>query len=230
MMIVPGSAFLPMHEVTPGDNDPYWDDVVWLFHFNNDIIDATGNLTAAQTNTRFADDGPFGLGEKCLETNYAYANPSYVYKLSGAENGVIDIGTGDCTIELWVKIDIWLSVINHWLFENGTSTSGQLSYIKVDADYGYTVGAARINTTESLNEVWHWLVFQRESGVWTMWRDGVKEANTASDSMNIVSFATGRCGGTDPSMYIRIAEHRGTKRARYSGDTLMVPTAPFPNY
>lgn len=226
MMIVPGSAFMPRQRIAGVDYDPYWDDVVWLFHFNNDIVDAKGNLTAAQSNTRFASDGPFGLGEKCLETNYAYSNPSYVYKTAGT----IDIGTGDCTIEMWVKIDIWLTVINHWLFENGTSTSGQISYVKDGANFGYSVGSGRINTTELSYEVWQFLVFQRESGVWTMWRHGAKEANTVSDSMDIENFATGRAGGTDPSMYIRIAEHRGTKRARYdsSGD-IAVPTAPFPN-
>lgn len=205
--------------------DPYWDDVVWLFHFDDDLVDAKGNLTATQTNTRFASDGPFGLGEKCLETNYAYANPSYVYRTAGA----VDIGTGDCTIEMWAKLDPWHPV-NHWLYENGTSTSGQISYVKDGTNFGYGINAGRINTTETSNEVWHWLVFQRESGVWSMWRDGIKEANTVSDNLDINDFATGRMGGADPAYYMRIAEHRGTKRARYSGAVIPVPTAPFPNY
>lgn len=46
---------------------------------------------------------------------------------------------------------------------------------------------------------------------------------------DINDFATGRMGGTDPAYYMRIAEHRGTKRARYSGNLLTVPSAPFPD-
>ena len=62
-----------------------------------------------------------------------------------------------------------------------------------------------------------------------MWIDGVKEAGTLVDSMDLDGFFTGRAGAADPGMYIRIAEHRGTKRARYSSATIPVPTAPFPN-
>ena len=208
----------------PGGGDPYWSDVVWYFRFDDDLVDQKGNLTATSVSTVFASDGPYGLGEKCLETSHTYAYPSYVY----ASAGVVDIGAGDFTIELWAKMDPFHPV-DHWLYEAAASSGKQISYIKDGLNFGFQFMAGRINTAEVTNEAWHWLVFQRESGTISMWIDGVKEAGTLVDSMDLDGFFTGRAGAADPGMYIRIAEHRGTKRARYSSATIPVPTAPFPN-
>lgn len=212
----------------PGGGDPYWADVVWYFRFDNDLVDQTGNLTAiAQNSTRFASDGPFGLGEKCLETNYDVGLSSYVKK----DTGTVDIGTGDYTIECWFKIDPAIPAVNHWLWENspGAPAGGVFSYVFTGGDQGLVVGITRILTSLSLShETWYWIVFQREAGTTSVYLDGVLQGETVADATDIVNFSTGRCGYTGAGNYIRIAEHRGTKRARYSGATILVPTEPFP--
>ena len=211
----------------PGGGDPFWDDVVWYFRFDGGLVDQKGNLTLAQVATRFASDGPYGLGEKCLETNYAYATPSYVSK----STGTVDIGTGDYTIECWFKIDPLFPTTEHWLWENspGAPASGAFSYVFTSTDQGLLVGTTKILKSLSLyHETWYWIVFQREAGTTSVYLNGILQGETVADATNILYFSTGRGAGADPSNYIRIAEHRGTKRARYSGATIPVPTAPFP--
>lgn len=222
-MIVPGSAFIPK---AASGGDPYWSDVLWYFKFNNDLVDETGNLTGAQTNTRFTADDPHSLGNDCLETNYSFAYPSYVYETAGDTA----IGTGDFTIEAWCKFKPFHPV-HHYIYEEVAGGGGQyISYVKDGATFGFYVVSGRVNLAGDLAaETWHWLVFQRESGTIHTWINGVKHATTISDSTDLDGFSTGRMGGADPSYYMRVAEHRCTLVARYdtSGD-IAVPTAPLP--
>lgn len=221
MIIVPGSAFLFNGE----NGDPFWDDVLWYFRYDNDLVDQKSNLTGAQINTRFTVDDPYTLGNYCLETNYSYATPSYAYETAGDTA----IGTGDFTIETWCKFKPWHPA-HHYIYEEVSGGGGQyISYVKDGATFGFYVVSGRVNLAGDISaETWHWLVFQRESGTIHTWIDGVKHATTIADSTDLDGFSTGRMGGSDPAYYMRVAEHRGTKAARYdtSGD-IDVPTEPF---
>lgn len=205
--------------------DPFASQVLWYFKYNDDLVDAAGHLTGAQTNTRFASDGPYGLGEKCLETNYSYSTPSYAYETAGDTA----IGTGDFTMEIWCEFKPW-HPLHHYVWEEVAGGGGQyISYVKDGATFGFYVVSGRVNLGADLAaETWHWLVFQRESGTIHTWINGTKHATTISDSTDLDGFSTGRMGGSDPAYYMRVAEHRCTKAARYdTAGNIAVPTAPY---
>ena len=207
------------------ETDPFADQVLWYAKFDDSLVEETANLTIAQTNTRFASDGPYGLGEKCLETNYSYSTPSYAYETAGDTA----IGTGDFTMEIWCEFKPW-HPLHHYVWEEVAGGGGQyISYVKDGATFGFYVVSGRVNLGADLAaETWHWLVFQRESGTIHTWINGTKHATTISDSTDLDGFSTGRMGGSDPAYYMRVAEHRCTKAARYdTAGNIAVPTAPY---
>lgn len=202
---------------------------VWYFPFDNDYIDYTGNLTIGQYNTHFVEDSPFGSGHYCLETNYSYSYPSYVYKLpEGSGGGTVAIGTGDFTIELWFSIKPAISSVHFWLYEN--YPGDEISYVFTGSDEGLAViaDADKHHFAEPLDyETWYWLVVQRENDVISTWLDGQKLADTFSDTTDIAGFYAGHCGYAGPNNYIRIADHLALDYAKYTEDSITIPTAPY---
>ena len=68
-----------------------------------------------------------------------------------------------------------------------------------------------------------------QSGTIHTWINGTKHATTISDSTDLDGFLTGRMGGSWDTYYMRVAEHRCTKAARYdTGGDIAVPSSPLP--
>ncbi len=205
---------------------------VWCFPFNGDMIDYTGNLTAEAIGlrVRFIDDSPFGPGYQCLETNYDYqVYGSYVAKKNGEEYGVVNIGDGDFTIQVFFKLDIAIYSVNNWLFETNPGGGGLYFSYRGFSTYGELDIFNKMYTLNQplTQEEWHWLVVQRESGEVTAYLDGDQVGDSFIETYEIFNWSTGRCGyGGGPGNYVRIADHIGYDYAKYTGPVIQVPSSP----
>ncbi len=151
-------------------------------------------------------------------------------------------GTGDFTVELFFRTTALASTVNKIFdFRSAANVNSvrPVAYI----DHGasdvckYFVNGADVitGTTAVTANAWHFFVISRVSGSTRMYLDAAQEGSTYTDSNNYLGtnkFAMGNAStGTSVPLNGFFDEVRITKGVgRYSGTTLTVPTAPFPDY
>lgn len=203
---------------TDCSEDPYWDDVVLLMHFddldsNQNFIDETGKIVTKFGNALVtADQAKFGG-----KAGYFDGTGDYL-TLPASED--FAFGTGDFTIEFWVYPNTNnpnMQDICSQAVSNGLQiffVSGKLRY-----NNAYVVNILDTTTTFSANQ-WYHIALVRSNGIASWFVNGVLESSVA-DATNW-TVATGfSLGGFGASQYFTgyIDELRITKGvARYSSN------------
>lgn len=210
--------------------DPYWNNVVFLTHFDgsrgdwhdvrgHELVPASSNWNGITTET-----GRFGGAAKFTASRMsALLNPDEV------------IGTGDFTVEFFFYFYTDLSApAAMGLFELGDSRNGAGIRLRINASeqvqmWDTQTQTASWTTTASFNN-WHHVAVTRKDGVLTLWLNG-KPGNRST--INTSDISDGRIGiGTNHSLSTtsytgRMDEIRITRGvARYT-EEFAPPTEPF---
>lgn len=174
--------------VAGADVDPYFTDVSLLLHFNganagtsfpdnslnNYTINVTGSATTSTAQFKFGTASLLGA--------------SNAYLTVGADNSAWAFGTGDFTIEFWIRPTAFTAQQNLINFSNLASaafilsTSGTFQYI--------LNSSARITSTAISLNTWYHVAICRVSGSTRMFVNGVVQSTVFSDSTNFLSSGT----------------------------------------
>lgn len=233
-MGAPVQALLMAAASDAAAGDPYWSDVALLVHA--DGTDGSTTFTDASPRARSVyvygnaqvdtAQSKFGGASALLDGSGDY--------LAGIWNTTaVDIGTGDFTIEFWVR---WNSVANAGLFHMHTADpANSVAYLAVGysgAAFSIYANGTTYNRTYSVSTgVWYHVALVRVSGVMTLYIDGVAQGAAIANVGNYNDALHTFIGLYYSTSYTHngwIDEFRVTKRARYVGD-FTPPTAPFPD-
>ena len=162
--------------------------------------------------------------------------------LNGSSDGIsladLGLGTGDFTIEMFFKTNSsvqYAQLIGNespdypnpgfsLLINNSTASGGQIAF--------YNTGLiASTPSGDYSDDQWHHIAIVNSGGSVSMYIDGDRKATGAlSATMNGVDVWIGRNNTFGPRNVVGyIDEVRVTTVARYSGQTISVPTAAFPD-
>jgi hypothetical protein len=159
--------------------------------------------------------------------------------LTVPSNALLAFGTGDFTVETF----LYQNTLNQYsgLLEIGNhlNTSGIIFIVGSSNNNGaqiYSNGFLGSGAL-SLNQ-WNHVAFVRQSGTLNIYVNGTRTSSTAFTN-NLSSTGPFTIGSSNPASTIAynnnyrlngyINEFRVTRNALYSGGTITVPTAPFPN-
>ena len=150
-------------------------------------------------------------------------------RLSNASASVMDVGTGNFTIEMWVFLT---STANQMFFE-GSGNAGLQVVIESGVLFGGLSGtAAPVTYTlpSGFTNTWHHIAYVREgtgSNQVSLYVDGIRRSQgTLSNSVTTTGFQISRT--TTYLVYGYISNLRVVKNsAVYTGATITVPTAPL---
>lgn len=174
--------------------------------------------------------GPFGASE-----NAARFNATSTY-LSAATHADYNFGTGDFTVECWVKMTgastgaVLASGINSW-------TTGAASFYLNASQFRlavYDIANPVVSAGYDFTTNWHHAALVRRSGIAYLYADGNLIASAACAGAVNFSHSSGtligKTGWSSSEVFGGdMMDLRVTKGvARYSGSTYTVPTAHFP--
>lgn len=207
------------------DGDPYWSNVVALLHMDGSeggtsfpdqkgkIWTKTGTVTTTGTNAKFAQSAHFVGSSSWLDV---------------APSSDFSFGTGDFTIEFWVRYATYsgnnavISFANN--FTLYASDSGQF--------YVYNGSANILNMPRPALNTWTHIALSKVSGVsylcanGGLHQSGTYAYNITSTNMRIGNATTGASPMLDGLIDdVRITKGVGRYTASYT-----VPTKPFPNH
>jgi hypothetical protein len=141
-------------------------------------------------------------------------------------------GTGDYTVEAWVYFTSINSSTLQIIFASGNS-GGNTFYAHVDADQisvGTPVAFISNQSSSFTTNTWYHIAFCRASGTLRLFKDGVQQGSSVTDSTNWISGGSGRIGANDSggqTVFGYIDDLRITKGfARYTSN-FTAPTAAF---
>lgn len=222
--------------VTPGQpTDPFFSSVSLLLH-----------MDGSDGSTTFLDSSP---SPKTVTAHGAAQVVTAVSRFGGASAsfanaGRLEIasasagpdGTEDFTVEFWIR---FASAPNYPVpFTAPTRTTGALQFAlnasniyagRLDA--GWLVENAP-HTMTTNNTQWHHLAMVQDATSFRLYQDGILLGSGARSSfVGTAGVAIGGAGWASPQSFDGwIDELRITRGvARYTGSTITVPTAPFPN-
>ena len=170
---------------------------------NNDIVDATGTATYSLTNTPYAGSfSPYRHGGYSAYFNRFLGSNPGTPRIQ-ADGLSAKFGTGDFTIEFWLKSDddAWSTIVarahnnngGFGLFKRG---SDRELYLKIgsSAQYSSTNANLRFGT-------WNFIQVVRDSGTIKMYRNGTQLTldNAASNTDNISLTSAFDIGGLSNS-------------------------------
>jgi hypothetical protein len=142
-------------------------------------------------------------------------------------------GSGDYTVEAWVYFTSISSSTLQIIFMSG-STGGNNFYCHVDADQisvGTTAAFISNQTSSFSTNTWYHIAFCRSGGTLRLFKDGIQQGSSVTDSTNWISAGSARIGANEAgsqTMFGNIDEIRISKFARYTAN-FTAPTAAFPN-
>ena len=221
--------------VTPAAGDPFFGNVSLLLHMDgsgNTFVDSSAYGRAVTANgsvTQSTAQSKFG-GKS------AYFDGSGDYLTFGGAD--LSLGSGDFALEMWVYFN---SVQEAQLWE-GRDTGGGPSNAPALNVYGGSIywfanGANQINGGAVSTAQWYHIAVSRASGSTRMFIDGVQVGATYSDSTNYTNASGspkvgiyhptnnwGAFSGYIDEIRLTVGSSRG-----YTGSTITVPTAPFPD-
>jgi hypothetical protein len=207
-------------------SDPHWDKVVALLHFDGDFTDETGGVVTTGGALSFTT-GKFGEAVRFTRS----PTPRTLIRKTG-----LNIGSGDFTIEAWVRLSS--TSLNNTIFDFRLGAGGSTLPL-VESDGGnlyvwvnnsYLIGP--VTSALSASNFKH-LALVRSSGVMSLWLDGVLVGTAEyTYDMGNAQVSIGRSMNTSTTNYDLagdIDELRITKGvARYT-ENFTPPTEPFPN-
>lgn len=225
----------------PAPSDPYFANVSLLLH-----MDGPGSTTFTDSSGTPKTVTANGSAQKStLQSKFGGSSlllygPSSDY-LSIPSSSAFDFGSGDFTIEMFVRL---VTVVGgyHIIGKYQTSAASPFAIYQNGGQIGFYSSSngsswdliSNLSFGSSFSTfTWYHLAVARESNTWRTFRDGLKMAEaTASGSVfsSAESVMIGRGANVAPTYLSgNIDELRITKGvARYTGD-FTPPTAPFPN-
>ncbi len=214
-------------------SDPFYSSVVLLLHADGTgsaFVDSSGTpktITANGNATQSATQSQFGGKSAAFDGSGDYLSAS-----------VSSIGTNDFVLEWWMRVaDV--SLYQHII---GTSTNGNFMVALLAPFNGAgAIGVGRNNiawdfvrNSSIVNNTWHHVAISRSSGTMRIFVDGalIGSSGSNSNSYSIDTLQVGaQSGGTTAGLNGFLDDLRltvGTARG-YTGSTITVPTAAFPD-
>lgn len=212
-----------------GGGDPFWANVISLLHF--DGTDGSTVITDQVAGRSWAASGSTALSA----TNPKFGSACLLVPDSGKATSNVDaadaFGTGDFTVEFWIRPDSWITDIIYDTRTAAVEVKPSIYYTLGTLRY-YVNGADRITGGSLPTGAYAHIALARSGTSTKMFIDGVQTGSTYSDSNNYVNdrITWGDASYTaGNSINGRIDEARITKGiARYTGP--FTPTdEPFPN-
>jgi hypothetical protein len=226
------------------DTDPYYANVVALLHFDGTdgsttFTDQKGHTFSAAGNAQLdTAQSKFGGASLLLDGSGDY--------ISSVDNADWELGSGDHTIELWVR---WNSLpgaatissfvtkfsgTTHAIFFGLYNNAGNKLLWDADDDNAGGQAVDIQGAWSPSTNTWYHVAASRISGVTEIYADGNRIA-TASDSITYHNNANALIigasnSGANNQLNGWIDELRITKGVgRYTGTTLAIPTSAFPD-
>jgi hypothetical protein len=224
----------------PGIKDQYFSSVTFLSHFDTLDYPYTGIKNAGTGTDPTLVSTSFVTAASTFQTTVGYVNGAANSRINVTSNAGYDFGTGDFTIETWVKFPSIPGSKNFWDFRSGgTSVSpnvaiwsdGSIRYFgQASSGVGITGTAGRCSDAG-----WHHIAISKISSVTKMFIDGTQEGSNYTDTYNYTSngFAIGngnnQAGIGDSGCACYVAGTRITKGVgRYS--TTFTPSQRYSFY
>ena len=211
-----------------GGGDPYFANVISLLHF--DGTDGSTTITDQVAGRVWAASGSTALST----TNPKFGSACLSVPDSGKATSNVDaadaFGTGDFTVEFWIRPDSWLTDIIYDTRTLATQVCPSIYYTTGTLRY-YVNGADRITGGSLPTGAYSFVALSRVSGNTRMFIDGVQTGSTYVDANNYVNdrITWGDASYTaGNSINGRIDDARITKGiGRYAGG-FTPPDEPFP--
>lgn len=188
----------------------------------------------------------YKFGTASMYTNSAQSTTQSGFYASAGDRTFLDVGTGDWTISMWIRMTSSTSTNHHQdIMANNTagglglrfgtsygsgSRNGLNIFARTQADLDYC------NFTWS-DDTWYWIVVQRSGTTISFWVDGTQQTTNGSgagtrnfaDWNGSEEITFGNAQGTDGSRYVYFDELNITVgSALYpTSGSLTVPSAPF---
>jgi YD repeat-containing protein len=141
-------------------------------------LSATGNALAAQGQVDFTPLPPFTYAARLASSAY----------LAAASNGAYNFGTGDFTLEAWIRTTAAGTILSRKGVGGGQGNGGWLlvlqptGAIKLSTDNGFGYYEAVSQARPILDGQWHHVAGVRSGGTFTIYVDGVAVPGTAGGS------------------------------------------------
>lgn len=234
--------------VTPAAGDAYWSNVQLLMHLDgsNNGTTFTDSSSAARSITR-------GGGVVTSTAAKKFGTASAYFAASGDYLGVTDAAStelagNDWAIEMWINTTsstqyatlisrtpgsfaagMWSLMINH-----DSNTSGELALYVSDFNGGTSTVMLSSGASSLRDGAWHHVAVSRSGSALNMYIDGTRRATgTASSNVSNINgdinigrdqFYGRQFTGYIDDLRLTIGSARG-----YTGSTITVPTAAFPD-
>ena len=227
------TASLSAGAADPGAaGDPNFASVSLLLHMNgsNGSTTFTDTSTTAHSISVFGDaqvtttSPKFGTGALLLDGTGDY--------LSAPSHTSLTLGTGDFTIEAWVRFDIVTT--RQYIFSQRDAGGFTLYFLADGRLSGLTPSLSTVTQASAtmVVDTWHHVAFTRSGTSYNVWVDGVGSSTatiTGEDGASGTSYIGFRGSGTTELLDGRIDDLRITKGvARYTAN-FTPPGAAFPD-
>jgi titin len=224
--------------VTPTAGDLLFSSVSLLLHMDgtgNTFVDSSGTpktITASGNATQSTAQSQFGGKSAAFDGTGDW--------IATNTNAGLTFGEGDFTIEFWARptgnqpsIPRIMGNLSASAFSTGDWVLTQNLGFGFYA-YEYESGGSPIVSLGSslTNDTWAHVAIVRSGSAWSMYHNGSRvSTNTFSGSLDTGTrrLVIGSSGNTAEAWNGYIDELRVTKAARYTGSTITVPTAAFPD-
>lgn len=233
--MIPLGILASSTRVTTGTaNDPHWDNVVSLLHFDGDLTDETGRVWES-VGSSVVSSAESVFGGSSLHA------PTTAGLVRAANSVDFDFGSGDFTIEFFLRptsTTSWATYVGKR--ESGSfyapfliQRDGNSNRIRFSSAYAPGSWPVIITAPHPPLNMWTHVVYERWGGVFLAFLGGVQvgSVNGGSNSLltNTASLNIAADGDNLSGMNGYIDELRITKGiARYT-ENFTPPTEPFPN-
>lgn len=215
-------------------SDPSYSSVSSIIHCQQP--GPTAGILDSKTGGGWSQQGDAGLASSVSKWGALSVRSVAGYRLSVVSPTPFVFGTGDFTIEAWLY---QTSASGEQLILDGRPNppgvsveptlklvTGLLTWYHSGTTFIQAAGAISLNA-------WHFVAASRVSGSTRLYVDGAQVGSTYTDSNNYGCSAISLLGLSNLTACFLgyMGEFRVTKGVgRYSGSTMTVPTAPFPDH
>jgi hypothetical protein len=248
MVILPSRRKNFVSQGGGGENDPYWNNVVFLSHFDTSgasriFYDVSSNpmTVSGQTPvTLFTGWGTTGVKFGAGNINLSSTSNAAA---SGANDGRFTLTNQDWTVEGWFWLynnaaSVRILFLTSFLRIQGAGTAGNLTFQSSRDNFGLSANLIGIGTSIQVGTGdWHHLAVQRKSGNGTfrydVFVDGVYKSGVSNTGIHTGNRFLGinpSQGGGNGYAFMLDDLRITTGIARYpTGINFTPPTQPYPN-
>ncbi len=236
---VPGFQFYDT-ATTSANTDPYWNNVVFMSHFDG----PNGSTAFADSSQSSKTISAYSTGSPTLSSTQAKFGSTSL-KVGGAANGTVYTPTAstdwsfvlyDFTVELWFYGNNFTN--RSAILNLAAGLTNQL-YFKVEAGGGsiiWALGVTSASITKTVTaSTWHHTALCRQNGVMFIFLDGILLSSSTPAAINF-SVSTLLYLGVDTSLGVGVQQLDGyiddvriTKGVARYVRSFAVPTAAYPN-